>query len=63
MMEILLATNNKTIDMEEENILPGNQYQRLFNAIADAGPTPLISQMQDIITIVHEDFPKQDDKD
>ena len=34
-----------------------SQYQKLFNAIADSGGTPLESEMQDIISIVHRDFP------
>ena len=34
-----------------------SQYQKLFNAIADSGGTPLESEMQDIIRIVHRDFP------
>jgi len=34
-----------------------SQYQKLFNAIADSSGTPLESEMQDIIRIVHRDFP------
>lgn len=38
---------------------PGKAYQRLFNAINDASKLPLVSEMQDIIEIVHEDFPAE----
>jgi hypothetical protein len=37
---------------------PGKIYQRLFNVINESAPNPLESQMQDIIQVVHEDFPK-----
>lgn len=39
-----------------------SQYQKLFNAIADSGGTPLESEMQDIIRIVHRDFPISEPK-
>lgn len=35
---------------------PGDNYQRLFNAMAGTS-IPLQSEMDDIIQIVHEDFP------
>lgn len=41
----------------QDEYYPGKQYQRLFNAICDTGRLPLESEMQDIIQIVHEDFP------
>ena len=37
---------------------PGKSYQRLFDVINESSPNPLVSQMQDIIQVVHEDFPK-----
>lgn len=36
---------------------PGLEHQRLFNAIEQTKGLPLVSEMQDIIKIVHEDFP------
>lgn len=44
----------------DDSDYPGKQYQRLFYAISDTNKIPLVSEMQKIISIVHEDFPKDD---
>ena len=41
---------------KEQHYYPGISYQRLFNVINEAGPTPTISQMTDIIHVVKTDF-------
>ena len=41
---------------KEQHYYPGISYQRLFDAINEAGPTPTISQMTDIIHVVKTDF-------
>ena len=41
---------------KEQHYYPGISYQRLFDAIHEAGPTPTISQMTDIIHVVKTDF-------
>lgn len=41
----------------QHDCYPGKDYQRLFNVINESAPNPLLSQMQDIIRVVHEDFP------
>lgn len=42
--------------LDEVNSYPGERYQRLFNAINDATPNPIQTQMDDIIKIIKEDF-------
>lgn len=37
---------------------PGKSYQRLLDVINESAPNPLVSQMQDIIHVVYEDFPQ-----
>lgn len=51
--------NNLTEEYPKDIIY---QYQPLFNAIYDSGGTPLESEMQDIIRIVHRDFPQHKDE-
>lgn len=54
-----MATKNTEAfhsEAQELHYYPGISYQRLFNAINEAGPTPTISQMTDIIHIVKVDF-------
>lgn len=41
---------------KEQHYYPGISYQRLFDVINEAGPTPTISQMTDIIHVVKTDF-------
>ena len=41
---------------KEQHYYPGISYQRLFDVISEAGPTPTISQMTDIIHVVKTDF-------
>lgn len=50
---------NRTKEQTTPDYYPGKSYQRLFDVINESGPTPLISQMQDIIHVVHEDFPDE----
>ena len=55
----IMATKNTEAfhsEAQELHYYPGISYQRLFNAINEAGPTPTISQMTDIIHIVKVDF-------
>lgn len=49
--------------MNTENYYPGISYQRLFNQINESGSNPTISQMQDIINVVKEDFLKDIEKE
>lgn len=50
---------NRAKEQTTPDYYPGKSYQRLFDVINESGPTPLISQMQDIIHVVHEDFPDE----
>lgn len=45
------------MNKKKEDYYPGKDYQRLFDVINESAPNPLLSQMQDIILVVHEDFP------
>lgn len=41
---------------KEQHYYPGISYQRLFDVINEAGSTPTISQMTDIVHVVKTDF-------
>ena len=48
-----------SMPIKQDDWYPGKSYQRLFDMINEVSPNSLESQMQDIVRIVHEDFPIQ----
>lgn len=55
--EISKEVSQPEKEQAEGESYPGKDYQRLFNAISDTRTIALQSEMDDIIQIVHEDFP------
>ncbi len=61
-----VAKENAPTESKEvsgESYYPGQQFQRLLNVINESSPNPTITQMQDIIHVVHKDFPKEEGQD
>lgn len=42
-----------------DDFYPGKQHQRLFNWLREKGFVSLLSEMEEVISIVHEDFPSK----
>lgn len=56
--EGLLKVNKGKSSFTVSDFYPGKSYQRLFDVINESAPNPLLSQMHDIIQVVHKDFPE-----
>lgn len=54
---MIQGTEKPINEYEKESIPP--TYLRLFNAISDTSLTPTIKEMEEVIRIVWEDFPKE----
>ena len=54
-------TNLKDANAPEppQNYYPGIQYQRLFNLISETKGIATLMELDEIITVVHQDFPAE----
>lgn len=55
--EQALPQSPSTLKEEADEFYPGHRYQRIFDYLYSGGLTLLQSEMQELIKIVHEDFP------